>query len=101
MARDPVSSRLAYFRPLRSGETLRYEFFYRAGETMVHPSLGRLAFLLEPEGVRLHWMTDDGGTDWTGLAADNAFDEPANRRGDKPLSLKPDAGRSEKFVACR
>ena len=31
----------------------------------------------------LHWMTD-GGNDLSGLPADNAIDEPANRRGPAP-----------------
>ena len=64
-------SSLAYFRPLQLEEKLRYEFFYEPGGTQVHPSLGRVAFLLEPDGLKLHWMTEPVG-DWTGLAADNA-----------------------------
>lgn len=67
-----TGSLLSYFRPLRRGETLRYEFFYRPGEVMVHPCLGRLAFLLEPQGVRLHWLTENDGSDWTGIDSDNA-----------------------------
>ncbi len=81
----PVPSSLAYFRPLWPGETLRYEFFYEPGKTHVHPSLGRLAFLLEPDGVKLHWMTEN--EDWTGLAVDNIADEPAGKKSDK-LPLK-------------
>ena len=54
---------------------------------MVHPAIDRLAFLLEEGGVRIHWMTA-GGTDLSGLPADNAADEPANRRGPKPIPLK-------------
>ncbi|MBN9119886.1 MAG: DUF1583 domain-containing protein, partial [Planctomycetes bacterium] len=77
----PAPGRLAYFRPLKPGEALRYEFFYEPGRTHVHPSLGRLAFLLEPEGVKLHWMTGTvGSEDWTGLAADNAVEDPAGKR---------------------
>ena len=72
----PVPSKLAYFRPLRPGETLRYEFFYEPGKTHVHPSLGRLAFLLEPDGVKLHWLTDTAADDWTGLTADNVDRRP-------------------------
>ncbi len=34
-----------------------YEFLYEPDQVMVHPALDRLAFLLEPDGVRLHWMT--------------------------------------------
>lgn len=85
-----VPSKLAYFRPLRPGESLRYEFYYQPGKTHVHPSLGRLAFLLEPEGVKLPWLTDRPTDDWTGLAADHAVDPPQGRRGGK-LPLRTDA----------
>ncbi|HTU17039.1 MAG TPA: DUF1583 domain-containing protein [Gemmataceae bacterium] len=71
-SREGVGSLLTYFRPLRPGEKLRYEFFYRHGETIVHPSVGRLVFLLEPEGVRLHWLGENDHSDWTGLSPDNA-----------------------------
>src|SRR5262249_27061990 len=80
----PQPSALAYFRPMRPGETLRYEFFHEPGKTHVHPGLGRLAFLLEPEGVKLHWLTD-GGDDWTGLPPDNAVSDSGARG---KLSLK-------------
>ncbi len=77
----PVPGRLAYFRPLRPNETLRYEFFYEPGKTHVYPSLGSLAFLLDPDGVKLHWLTGDGTTpDWTGLPVDNVADDPAAKR---------------------
>jgi tetratricopeptide (TPR) repeat protein len=78
----PVPSLLAYFRPLQKGETIRYEFFHEAGKTHVHPCIGQVAFLLEPDGVVLHWMT--GADDWTGVAADNRVEDPAVRRGGKP-----------------
>ena len=80
-------SRLWYFRPLRDGDILSYEFLYEPGQTMVHPALDRLAFLCEPGGVRLHWMTDS--SDISGLPADNTADEPENRRGPKALPLEP------------
>jgi tetratricopeptide (TPR) repeat protein len=82
--RNALPSKLAYFRPLLPGEKLRYEFFYEPGKTQVCPSLGRLAFLLEPEGVKLHWLTDQATNDWTGLKADNAVAV----EGQKPLPLK-------------
>jgi tetratricopeptide (TPR) repeat protein len=69
----PSPSCLAYFRPLRSGETLRYEFYYEPGKTHVHPSFGRVAFLIEPDGVKLHWMTEGAGEDWAGLQPDNVI----------------------------
>jgi hypothetical protein len=81
-----VQSRLSYFRPLLDGEAISYEFLYEPGKYEVHPALGRLAFLIEPDGVRLHWMTD-GDREWTGLAEDNAVVEPFDRRGPKPLPL--------------
>ncbi len=81
-------SRLYYHRPLADGDVVTYEFLYEPGQVMVHPSLDRLAFLLEPEGVRLHWMTA-GSNDLSGLPADNAIDEPASRRGPARLPLKP------------
>jgi hypothetical protein len=84
--RGGVGSLLSYFRPLRPGETLRYEFFYQPGEVMVYPSLGWLAFLLEPERVRLHWLGESDDNDWTGLASDNAVDEPGQEA--RPLPLK-------------
>src|SRR5207245_11396711 len=42
----------------------------------------RLAFLLEPDGVRLHRLTDKPADDWTGLAIDNVI-------GDKPGGKLP------------
>jgi tetratricopeptide (TPR) repeat protein len=86
-----VQSRLYYHRPIRSGETLDYEFYYEPGEVMIHPTLDRVAFLLEPQGVRLHWITDGLDNEWTGLSTDNAADEPTNRRGPGVLPLRPKA----------
>ena len=56
---------------------------------MAHPALDRLAFLIEPGGVKLRWMTDLVEGDWTGLAADNALEAPECRRGPRVLPLKP------------
>jgi Tol biopolymer transport system component len=81
-------SRLYYVRPLLNGESVSYEFQYEPDRFEVHPTLGRLAFLVEPNGVRLHWLTD-GDREWTGLAEDNAVVEPFNRRGPRELPLKP------------
>ena len=78
---------LYYQRPLLDGETVSYEFFYKPGEYDVSPTLGRVAFLLQPEGVRIRWLTL-GPWDWTGLADDNTVTEPLNRRGPRPLPLR-------------
>src|SRR5262249_28975168 len=90
-AGTPLQSRLSYGRPLRNGESVSCEFFYEPGAVHVHPALDRLAFLLEPGGVRLHWMTDGPDTEWTGLKADNVAAEPAGRRGPQTLPLQAGA----------
>jgi tetratricopeptide (TPR) repeat protein len=84
-------SRLVYQRPLRDGERLSYEFFYEPGVILVHPALGRIAFLLEPEGVRLHVLARDEDHFRFGIKPDNIIDEPDHRRGPKSLPLKPGA----------
>ena len=83
-------SRLYYDRPIQTGERLRYEFFYDTGAAGSHvaPALDRLAFLLEPDGVKLHWMTDGSRSEdaYGGLTTDNMVTEPAIQRG--KLALK-------------
>ncbi|MEQ9407696.1 MAG: DUF1583 domain-containing protein [Fuerstiella sp.] len=49
---------LYYNRPLIEDGSITYRFFYRKGEYEVHPVLGTSAFLLSPEGVSLHRITD-------------------------------------------
>ncbi|MCA9070278.1 MAG: DUF1583 domain-containing protein, partial [Planctomycetaceae bacterium] len=80
-------SLLQYHRPLLDGERIAYEFFHQAKELEVHPAIGRLAFLFEPGGIRIHWITD-GELEWTGLPEDNVTLEPLNRRGPRPFPLK-------------
>lgn len=82
-----TQSRLSYFRPLQNGESISYEFLYEPGRYEVHPALGRLAFVIEPTGVELHWMTTEE-SEWTGLADDNSVIEPLNRRGPRAVPLK-------------
>ena len=69
---------------------IEYDFFYDAEKACVHPTLDRLTFLLEPDGVRLHWLTD-GHSDRSGVPFDNAKDEPACRIGPSKLPLKEKA----------
>lgn len=63
-------SLLQYHRPLLEDGEIEYEFYYEAGKTLVHPALGRTAFLLAPDGVRSHKLTD-GAYEQSGLAPDN------------------------------
>ncbi|MBI1313096.1 DUF1583 domain-containing protein [bacterium] len=89
-AAGTLESLLRYQRPLIEDGAVEYEFFYEpgAGRTLAHPTLDRLAFLLEPDGVRIHWITD-GRFNQTDLRPDNRFDEPENRRGPPLLPFRP------------
>ena len=49
---------LQYHRPILEDGQIDYEFYYSAGKTEVHPAIDRLAFLLEPDGVKLHVLSD-------------------------------------------
>lgn len=79
---------LRYHRPMLEDGTIDYEFYYSPGSILTHPTLDRLAFLLRPDGVRVHWVTD-GEHDRSGLSPTNVSDEPGNRRGPEQLLLKP------------
>lgn len=81
---------LQYQRPLLEDESITYEFLHQNDSSIVHPAVGRLAFLLEAGGVRLRWITT-GESEWTGLPIDNAALEPLNRRGPRTLPLKQEA----------
>lgn len=48
---------LQYIRPLLSGESFSYEFFYQPGVHEVHPSIGRIVVLLRPGGAKLRWLS--------------------------------------------
>lgn len=85
-----LESLLHYHRPMLEDGTIEYEFFYQDGKSHTHPALDRLVFLLEPNGVRIHWVTD-GVFDRTDADPMNIVDEPQNRRGPDKLPLKPNA----------
>ena len=80
------TSRLYYFRPLQNGESVSYEFRQEANEAPVFPALDRLGYMMEPGGVRLHWITDPA-SEWTGLESDNAVSDPLGRRGPAKVRL--------------
>lgn len=81
-----VEELLQIGRPMLEDGTIEYEFFYEPGQFIVHPALDRLCFLLEPDGVRMHLLTD-GKFDESPLPPDNMFDEPDCRRGPGKLPL--------------
>jgi hypothetical protein len=83
-------SALYYQRPMLEDGVIEYEFYYNPDKSLVHPTLDRLTFLLEPDGVKLHWLTD-GPHEKSGIAFDNAKDEPNCRRGPAKLPLNEKA----------
>ncbi|MFV0443068.1 MAG: DUF1583 domain-containing protein [Planctomycetaceae bacterium] len=84
-----AQSWIYYHRPLQSGETFAYEFQYQPGESVAHPTLGRIAYQLTPQGVVEHWITRP---DWDeticGIPADNEFTSAESRRGPANLPFQ-------------
>lgn len=76
-----------YHRPMLEDGTMEVEFFYRENEMLVHPAMDRMCFLLSPDGVKIHWLTD-GPFDRTELPPDSTAVEPQCRRGPAELPLK-------------
>ena len=78
---------LRYHWPLVWDSEVSYEFFYREGASLVHPAIGRKAFLLDRVGVQTHWISNGvwDQSDLDPLNATPAPDSPAT------LPLKPDA----------
>ncbi|MCA9039549.1 MAG: DUF1583 domain-containing protein, partial [Planctomycetaceae bacterium] len=73
--KSPHSTRqsyLYYHRPILDKDIVRYEFFYEQGKTETHPALGRMAFLIDPDQVRLHWIIREDKPHWSGLQFDNS-----------------------------
>ena len=79
-----------YQRPMLEDGTIEYEFFYSEGKQTAHPMMDRLCFLMQPNGVAIHWLTD-GLFDRTELSPGNQTVEVKNRRGPKTLPLLADA----------
>jgi len=70
-------SLLRYHRPLLEDGVIEYEFEYQPGRTNVAPAIGHRAFLIEPDGIRLHQITN-GVWDTTGLDPLNRSDVMSN-----------------------
>ncbi|NQV23256.1 MAG: DUF1583 domain-containing protein [Rhodopirellula sp.] len=88
LPRGAHAERLLYYhRPMLEDGSIEYEFFYKAGESCVHPAIDRAAFILAPDGIKLHWVTD-GVFDRSDLSPENETDEPVHRRGPAELPLQ-------------
>ncbi|MGZ0171067.1 MAG: DUF1583 domain-containing protein [Planctomycetales bacterium] len=83
-------SLLQYHRPINRHAEIEYEFYYEPGKTLVHPTLDRLTFLLEPDGVQIHWVTD-GRFDQGGTDPGNRSTAPRPQRGVAEIPLLPAA----------
>ncbi|MEZ6122140.1 MAG: DUF1583 domain-containing protein [Planctomycetaceae bacterium] len=91
-----AESLLQYQRPLFEDGSVSYEFYYQPGQTVAFPAIDRLAFLLQPNGVSMHWVTD-GKYDRSSIGPDNSFDEPACLRGPPSIPLLADGWNSMKI----
>lgn len=85
---------LNYCRPLLDGEKIEYEFFYKKDSDVVHPAIGRSAFLLTDDGIRLHWMNAANyrgqGAAQSAIKDDNEFNVAEYRKGPAKLPLLED-----------
>ncbi len=81
-----AESLLVYTRPLWEDGTLEYEFWYAPNQSLVHPVLGRTCFLLQPDGIGIHPLTD-GPYEPFSRRPDAIVDEPQHRRGPSTLPL--------------
>ena len=76
-------SQLRYHRQMVEDGTIEYEFWYSPSERChAHPSIGRKAFLLEPDGLAFHWITDGV---WDRSELDPLNRTPAKDRSPLPL----------------
>jgi hypothetical protein len=82
---------LYYVRPLTWNAVITYEFEYQGESCAVHPCLGRWVFLIKPDGVWLHQLTD-GRHEATGLRPDNAIRMGSST---EPTGLKQGWNRAE------
>ncbi|MDV6033396.1 MAG: DUF1583 domain-containing protein [Phycisphaera sp. RhM] len=73
-----------YERPLGDGETIAYEFYYEAGKTEAHPTIGRISYMMRPTGLHLHLMSAPH-TAWT---IPKGFEVPLPGAEPKALPLK-------------
>lgn len=82
-------SLLRYFRPLIEDGSIEYEFYYEPGKVLGHPAFDRLAFLIDPDGIRVHSITDGRYENSKALAGSSLpLESVAGRSPSRPLPLK-------------
>ncbi|MBS0202237.1 MAG: DUF1583 domain-containing protein [Planctomycetes bacterium] len=122
-----VEDIIRYHRPMLEDGEISYEFYYDPetkltpvvsnnqptfirqnatlrkvrGTTLVHPALDRMVCLIDPKGIKIHWLTD-GHWDRTGLMADNVEEVASagsgGSRPSMPLPLKAGDWNTIKFA---
>ncbi|QDT04608.1 translocation protein TolB [Rubripirellula lacrimiformis] len=85
---------LQYHRRMVEDGAFAFDFYYDQANGSASPAIGRLAFLLRPDGVYEHWVTD-GQFDPTGVRPGNLQRIQSHQRwedsGDPALPLKKEA----------
>lgn len=76
---------LRYIWPLVWNCEVSYEFYYEAGQAIVHPSLGRRAFLIDGAAVRMHDTTNGA---WEDSGLDPLLATVGRQAGVEKLPLK-------------
>ncbi|MCA9060218.1 MAG: DUF1583 domain-containing protein, partial [Planctomycetaceae bacterium] len=78
-----------YQRPLMDRESFEYEFFYQPGRSVAHPTIGRLALMLDSDAVRTHWIASVTEEHVDRIEPDNALTESDIQRHPGKLPLRP------------
>ncbi len=81
-----LESALAYNRPMLENSSIEYEFLFEKGKIEVHPLIGEEAYLIDPDGVKVHTLSF-GGRSESNLPPGNVRTVKEDRRGEGPLPL--------------
>lgn len=79
---------LRYHRPMLEDGVIELDFFYHEGQVESHPAIGRTVFVLQPDGVKIHQLTD-GRFERTDLRPDNL--QQLNNETSEPLGFHQNA----------
>ena len=90
---------LQYLRPLCVGESISYEFRYEPDKLEVHPTLGRTAILLRPDGIKLRWLQHRGSQESVGIDPLNEVAPSTWLEGKDKYALKVDDWNRVKLTA--
>ncbi|MEM9587378.1 MAG: DUF1583 domain-containing protein, partial [Planctomycetota bacterium] len=82
---------LLYLRPLYEDESVTTEFYYEPGKSEVHPTIGRSAVLLRPDGVRLRWLAKVTSLESRNIPVENESKPTRWVDDGESASLKPNA----------